>query len=238
MDHVLLINSGFSEICAGVIGKTGNYTDYSRDPSDIRRSEKEILRSATGIETAHIIFLNQVHGDRILEIDTPPVNDMTDAGDADALMTSTPGLCLVIRTADCVPVLFYDRKNLAIAAGHSGWRGTEKMICRNIAGRMREKYGTENRDLFVYILPSIGPDSYTVNRDVADLFSMDSVEKNGLIYLDLWQNIERGLKDEGVPSDNIFNTRLCNLENHESFFSHRKGDTGRNLNFIFLTHNS
>ena len=48
----------------------------------------------------------------------------------DALITKEPGCCICISTADCIPILLYDRKNQVVAAAHAGWRGTVNYISR------------------------------------------------------------------------------------------------------------
>ena len=108
----------------------------------------------------------------------------------------------------------------------------------NISGRcVREMvyiYGSDPADIRAFILPSIGPESYEVNGDVACHFPDNSAAVNGKIYVDLWGSVENSLKAEGVSSANIFNARVCNKVNHSDFFSHRHGDAGRNLNFAFM----
>ncbi|HNW28249.1 MAG TPA: peptidoglycan editing factor PgeF [Spirochaetota bacterium] len=225
----------FSGLAIGVIGKTANPVDYSADSAAIRAAEKELLGKATGLEARNIVALNQLHGDSIIMIHDKPEEDSLIFGEADGLMTAVGGICLVIRTADCVPVFAYDRKRRVLGAVHSGWRGTRLAIAGKMARLMKERYGSSPEDVHAWILPSIGPGSYTVGRDVADLFPRDITEQNGLIYLDLWQNIERSLVDEGIPRDNIFNAGMCTLKMKDEFFSYRAGDGGRNLNFGFLS---
>ena len=64
--------------------------------------------------------MHQLHSDIVHRLDEAPGGKL----EGDALMTNVPGLLLVIRTADCLPVLLVDAENRAVAAVHCGWRGT------------------------------------------------------------------------------------------------------------------
>jgi len=230
-DGVYRLTHPFPELEIGVAARSANPADYSGKPEAARRREKEFLEAVTGIGARDIVALDQEHGDTILFINEPPREERLIFGTADGLLTRLPGICLVIRTADCVPVFMYDPRRQALGAAHSGWRGTRLAIARTLAREMARRAGSEYPDLRVFILPAIGPSSYTVGRDVAGLFPRDTREKNGGIYLDLWGNIERTLADEGIPEENIFCARTCTLESNEELFSHRAGDRGRNLNY-------
>lgn len=229
------LRTPFSGLTIGVIAKSANPVDYTAGPAAIRAAEKELLSKATGLEPRNIVALDQRHGDSIIIVHDRPREDSLIFGEADGLVTMESGICLVIRTADCVPVFAYDRIRRVLGAVHSGWRGTRLAIAGKMARLMKDRYGSSPGDIHAWILPSIGPGSYTVGRDVADLFPRDITEKNGVIRLDLWGNIERSLIDEGIPRDNIFSAGMCTLQMKEEFFSYRAGDAGRNLNFGFLS---
>jgi YfiH family protein len=221
-------------LCIGVVAKSANTVVYGRDPAEAGAREKELLQRITGIRKKDILALNQMHGDTIITVDAPPAKEAPADGDADGFIISLPAVCIVIRTADCVPVFVFDRERRILGAVHSGWRGTRLSIARKLVNMMKERYGAENRDMLAYILPSIGPETYTVREDVAGLFPRDIDERDGLLYLDLWRNIERSLREEGLPDENIFNASVCTLKNQAGFFSYRGGDKGRNLNFGFM----
>ena len=227
------ISSPHADIAIGIAARSANSIDYSKELPDVRAREKMLLKSTTGINEDSIIFLNQVHGDNILTIEKPAIADSLYAGDADGMITGKPGICLVLRTADCVPVFIYDSKQGLLGAAHSGWRGTELRISARLVQKMKGM-GSEQNSLHAVILPSIGPNSYTVNMDVGGQFPGYIKKKNDQIYLNLWQSIEDSLKEEGIPGENIFNSQICCLENSDEFFSHRQGDLGRNLNYGYI----
>ena len=220
---------------AGVIGKEKNKIDCSGDIAGYRPFEKALVSSITGIPEKDIVFMRQVHEDSIMHIDRPPEKNELYAGDADGLITHCAGICIMIRTADCVPVFVFDPRRGIIGAAHSGWRSARLGICRKLLEKMKSLYGSDPHDVHAFILPSIGPDSYMVKSDVGDLFPDDIAVKDDNIYLNLWQNITKALMAEGVPGKNIFNAGICTLKNSDEFYSHRAGDTGRNLNFCYMS---
>ncbi|MFC1669521.1 peptidoglycan editing factor PgeF [Spirochaetota bacterium] len=233
-NNIYKIKSPFENISIGTIGKPANTVKYTNENPIIRKNEKKLLTSVTAIESKNTLFLNQVHGDTILLVDSYPEKDMPVHGDADGFITQLEDICLVIRTADCVPVFIFDSANKVIGAAHSGWKGCRLKISQKVITMMKNIFGSENRDMHVFILPSIGPDAYEVNEDVAKYFENHVVKKGSKIYVNLQQSIIDSLLDERIPKENIFNSKICNYSNNNEFFSHRQGDKGRNLNFAYM----
>ncbi len=228
------VNSGLSGLSVGVVGREINSIDYKTSYNKIRLSEKKILTGITGITSKKIAMLDQVHGNIIIHVVNMPSSELAAVGEADGLITPIKGIELVIRSADCVPVFLYDPVNEVLAAAHSGWKGTKLNIAGKCVRDMHYIYGSDPGNIRAFLLPSIGPDSYEVNEDVASHFPESTITKDGKLYVDLWNSIENSLKKAGVKGDNISNPRICNRINHSEFFSHRFGDMGRNLNFAFM----
>ncbi len=219
----------------GTIGKSGNRINYNNSFEEIRKNEKVLINRVTGIAPKNIIVLNQVHEDSIIQIDHLPEKDCLSYADADGMITDQTNLCLVIRTADCVPVIAYDSKNKVLGVAHSGWKGTRLSISSKLTEKMNAVYNSNFEDIYVYILPSIGPDSYSIQNDVAVFFKNYTSLKEGKIYLNLWRKIEDSLVKIGIPKKNIHKTHICTMQNNDDFFSYRAKDIGRNLNFAYTT---
>ncbi len=217
----------------GVIGKLANRTDYGLPDAAIRSRERDLLARSSGADPAQVHSLNQVHGDDIVQVDGAPAGVNGMAGDADGLITDIPGVCLVIRSADCVPVFAWDPSRRILGAVHSGWRGARLGIAGKLIREMKRR-GARREEIRAYILPSIGPESYTVGRDVADCFPGFTRERDGLILLDLWKSASESMVREGTAPGNIFNAGLCTLLGHDEFYSYRGGDAGRNLNYAMI----
>lgn len=226
--------SGEKQVCIGVAGKKANRIDYSLDDYTDRKNEKRFLSEILGIEKNAIVMVKQLHKDSIITLDKVPDNNDVYFAEGDAIITSVPNICLVIRSADCVPVFIYDKKNNILGAVHSGWRGCQLSISLKVLKRMVKNYGTEKEDVEVFILPSIGPESYTIGQDVAALFKDDIIHDSDKIFLNMWKNIEESLNHYGVSTEQIHNSQICTMKNQDEFFSYRNKDNGRNLNFSYL----
>ena len=218
----------------GVVGREINPINYQLPTNKIREEEKKILTAITGIAPQNIIMLNQIHSDKIIHVAENPTEDLPYIGDADGLLTKLHGILLVIRTADCVPVFLYDHKQKILGAVHSGWKGCHLNIAGKCVTEMVDKYASNPTDIEAFILPSIGPQSYEVNEDVAKFFPENRLTGDDKLYVDLWGAVEDSLKRAGIRHENIYNTKICNRINTSDFFSHRFGDLGRNLNFAFM----
>ncbi len=222
----------------GIAARRANTIDYSDESPRIRRREKELLGAHIGAPTRAILMLNQVHGDEIVDIETVPAGDPPTIADADGMITSLRDVCLVIRTADCVPVFVYDAARRVLGAAHSGWRGCRLDIAGKLVEHMVRRYGSCPGELDAFILPGIGPGSYTVNEDVASHFPGHLTWENGSIRLDLPGCILASLSRRGLSPDRILTAGRCTLEESDEFFSHRAGSSGRNLNFGLMPGNT
>ncbi|MDQ6675835.1 MAG: peptidoglycan editing factor PgeF [Acidobacteriota bacterium] len=161
---------------------------------------------------------HQVHGARVVVVDRPGP-----AGDADALVTNTPGLMLGIKTADCLPLLLIDTRRRAVAAVHAGWRGTAQGIAGAAIRAMQEKCETNPIDVVAALGPAIGRCCFEVGPEVAREFTgfdrelANAAEK---CHLDLRAINEWQLKEVGVEM--ILRNELCTVCEPEKFESFRR----------------
>lgn len=159
----------------------------------------------------------------------------------DALITNVPSLPLMLRFADCVPILFYDPVNRAIGITHAGWRGTVEKVAANTVRSMGEAFGSDPRDLRACIGPSIGPCCYEIGPDVRERVERAfgkadelMMLKHGSLHLDLWGANARILSELGVGEIEV--SGICTFEHTVDFFSWRreKTETGRFAALITL----
>lgn len=127
---------------------------------------RERFTKSIGASALKLIGLKQIHSCIIHAVDAPP--DQLLQGDA--LITRTPGVLLTVQTADCIPILLADTRTRAVAAIHSGWRGTVQRIAAKTVGRMRMLFGTDPADLIAAIGPGIARCCYEVGPDVVKEF--------------------------------------------------------------------
>jgi len=81
----------------------------------------------------------------------------TEFAEADGLITSEPGVGLLIQQADCQAVLLHDPEQRVIGAVHNGWRGSTLNIIAKTVAVMEDYYGVNPKNLKAVISPSLGP---------------------------------------------------------------------------------
>ncbi|ERK58071.1 hypothetical protein HMPREF1983_00905 [Gemella bergeri ATCC 700627] len=176
----------------------------------------------------NLAFNTQVHGASVRKIESK--DDLKNNGlEADGLITNLIKIPLLIFTADCVPLVFYDKIRNVVALAHAGWRGTYSNISQEIICAMVQDYNCDKKDIKVIIGPSISKENYEVSKELVDKFSVLNVadyyvEKNGKYYLDLWQINKELLVKSGVLEKNIIFSNLCTVKNNDKFFSYRKDE--------------
>ncbi|MEG1616351.1 MAG: peptidoglycan editing factor PgeF [Bacteroidales bacterium] len=209
-----------------------NLCDYTGDHPDhvalCRRQMADILN----LIPADFLFPRQVHGDGILVATSSQSfseDGMADSGEYDAVITATPGVCLGISTADCVPVLLYDPHKRVIAAVHAGWRGTVQHIVSKTVRRMSSEFGCLPCEIIAGIGPSISPAVFEVGEEVTDAFRQagfnevcSTSEIPGKGYVDLWEANKQDLLVSGVLPDHIEVAGLCTYSHSDKFFSARR----------------
>ena len=176
----------------------------------------------------HVIQPHQVHSDGIAVI-TDSTIDRDCLMGVDALVTNLVDCPIGVRTADCVPILVYDCVNRAVAAIHSGWRGTVKRIVQKVIREMNTQYGTCPQDIRTVIGPSIGPESFVVHGDVIEAFihsgfpidKMARQNKEDSYLVNLWEANKYLLEEIGVKGDNIQLSGICSYTHHDEFYSAR-----------------
>ena len=124
---------------------------------------------AIGADGMSLVAIEQIHSDVVHRI-TSATPTIPTVAKGDALLSDVPGILLAVQTADCVPILLADRRRRAVAAIHSGWRGTLLRIAAKTLGRMRMEFGTSPQDVVAAIGPSIGRCCYEVGSEVAAAF--------------------------------------------------------------------
>lgn len=196
-----------------------------------------------------VVQSHQVHGVRIALV---PQDGTTreELEGYDALITNERNLAIGVRTADCIPVLLYDPVHRAVAAVHSGWRGTLGRISQKTIFRMQREFGTEPENLKAVIGPGICGRCFQVGEEVVNLFREAGVDLDGFYswngpctegsmagghHLDLVEQNRRLLIENGVPEDAISISGICTYEDVRFFSARREGAAcGRIINSIKL----
>ncbi|XBQ17663.1 MAG: peptidoglycan editing factor PgeF [Oceanicaulis sp.] len=198
------------------------------DKSNVEENRRRVAEALGGVS---LVFANQVHGTNVLKVDAKPEGRWS-AGEGDALMTNVPGLALCAQTADCVPILLHDPANRAVAAVHSGWRGTVKGVLAATLNEMEIAYGTRPEQVQAVIGPAICKENYRVGPEVLEKFEVhfggldDALagprDEEGGAGLDVAEACRRQLMMAGVHEDFIVRLNHCTFADRERFFSCRR----------------
>ena len=191
-----------------------------------------------------IASLKQIHSTQVRVIDSPANAGAMSQGEGDALVTNQPQLLLVVRTADCVPVLLIDNELGVIGAIHAGWRGAVDGIVSKTIQTCVEHFGSHVSHLHVAIGPSIGPCCYEVDAPVIeplqthypDWLGVLKKTANGKGMLDLRRLIWHQVLASGISEQHVEKVEHCTHCRGDLFFSYRREGkvNGTMLNGIML----
>ncbi len=202
------------------------------DPEHVRVNHERIFE-CLGRPRENLTTTWQVHSANVIIAERPSVKGSYPQ--ADAMITSNQELTLVMRFADCVPIMVYDPITRSVGIAHSGWVGTVKKMALTLVHSMVEHFGSDPGNLMAGIGPSIGPDHYEVGVDVVrameQSFGDDAqahlIRRDSQVFLDLWSANQSLLTEAGVQ--NIERADICTACDLSEWYSHRgeSGNTGR-----------
>ncbi|OBB59346.1 laccase [Mycobacterium sp. 852013-51886_SCH5428379] len=215
---------------------TFNLGDHVGDDPKAVAANRRRLGTATGLGD-HLVWMNQVHSDRVVTV-TEPGDGPIDA--ADGLVTTTPGLGLVVVTADCVPVLLADARAGVIGAVHAGRVGAANGIVVRAVEAMRAA-GAHTDDISVLLGPAVSGRNYEVPEPMAAeveaaLPGSRTTTARGTAGLDLRAGIARQLAALGVTAVDV--DPRCTVADR-NLFSHRRAQregarTGRLASLVWM----
>ena len=185
------------------------------------------------------VWLRQTHGSAVatLTAGMPSVR----APLADAAVTREPGIVCAVLTADCLPVLFADRRGSAVGIAHAGWRGLCLGVLETTISAMGD-LGSHAGELVAWLGPAIGPARFEVGADVRDRFCDGDSDAHiwfaahapGKWLADLYGLARMRLSRAGVR--NVSGGGFCTHADEARFFSYRRDrDTGRMATTVWLT---
>ncbi len=197
---------------------------------------EQILKSFS-LEKKTIFLPIQKHTDNILIL-----ADNIKLEVADAVVTQRKDIFIGIQTADCVPILIFDKKRYVIGSIHAGWRGTASQIAKKTIEKIKKYFNSCSEDIFIAIGPSIRGCCYEVGSEVKNAVCKATGEGNYYTkkkehyYLDLVSANLIQLKASGIPEKNIWTSDDCTYCNPDKYFSYRysKSYEGSQGGFIGL----
>jgi len=225
------------------IFKSLNCGPGSSDNKENILKNLEIVSKQINNKSKKIVLLNQVHSNKFYFISkNSKLNNNKFEGDA--LITDKRNLPIAVLTADCAPILIYDKGKKMIAAIHAGWKGSYKDIIKKVVKFMIKK-GCSTQNITAAIGPCISSNNYEVKEDFKKMFIKK--DKQNIIffnrnkkknYFNLNKYIHSQLESLNIKKIDNINKDTFNAKNN--FFSARRSisrnenDYGRNISIIMI----
>jgi polyphenol oxidase len=217
----------YPTIAHGVSSKTFGPMVKLTDGLESFTASTVTFARSVGIDQPDIVCMNQIHSGKVYVVKNASRLTLPET---DGLITSQKHLPLAVRTADCLPVLFYDPKNEVIGVAHAGYKGLLNNILENMIQRFVSDFKSDPKDILIGIGPSIEMKCYQVGDDRIEefrkafpAFKNMFTEKGGKFYLDLRAVAQQCLKKEGILKEHIEVMNIC-TKCDENFYSYRRGD--------------
>ena len=234
-------HGGYSKGCYGEF----NINHYCGDSEEAIRQNRALLCQMLGIEDDCLLMPHQVHQTEIVAVDETflrlsAVERKARLEGVDALMTDVANVCIGVSTADCIPVLLFDKVHHAACAIHAGWRGTVKRIVEKAVETMTVVYGSRSADIMAQIGPGIHLESFEVGDEVYEAFAnegfvMETISKrypksdftaNSSMtqkwHIDLPECNRQQLLASGVPQSQIEVSPVDTYVQSDTYFSARR----------------
>ena len=200
----------------------------------------EFVSKKFNIEKKSLILMNQTHSN---EVEIIKSKNITGRVKCDAMLSNLNEIALSVLTADCIPILFLEKKNGIIGCIHAGWKGALSGVIENTFKKLKEMDGNI-KELAVSVGPCISQKNYEVKNDFYNEFIKKS-QNNESFFLkkdkntfnfDLRGFVNRKLIDLGVLE--IDNIEIDTFASDNDYFSHRRAkklghdDFGRCISVI------
>jgi len=212
----------------------------SKDQKENVEKNLHIVSEKFKIKKNSLILMHQTHSNKVEIIET---NNKLKKIKCDGMLTKTSGVALSVLTADCVPILFYEKSKEIIGCAHAGWKGALNGIIENTLKKLTEMDGNI-KQLIVSVGPCISQKNYEVKND----FYLEFIKKsknNDSFFLknekktfnfDLRGFVNKKFQDLGVSE--IDNVIIDSFASENEYFSHRRAkklghdDYGRCISVI------
>ena len=184
--------------------------------------EIDKITGGLSLKKENIFFLIQKHTDKVLVLKADLEPQV-----ADAVITKRKDILIGVQTADCLPILLFDKGKSIVGAIHAGWRGTAAQIVKKTLKSMSKFFNSSAEDIIVAIGPSIRWSCYEVGHEVKEAVCRATGEgtyykKNGKrYYLDLTSANIVQMGSLGIPEKNIWISDECTYCNPDKYYSYR-----------------
>ncbi|MEP6998651.1 MAG: peptidoglycan editing factor PgeF [Betaproteobacteria bacterium] len=211
-------------------GVGGTAIDFARDHPNAAAA-RALLRRFVPDEP---LWLAQSHGTAVVSVDVGHFG----TPEADGAVSHVPGHVCAVLSADCLPVLFADRRGSVVAAMHAGWRGLAAGALEASVGSMQ----AAPADLLAWLGPAIGPEAFEVGAEVHAAFCNRDpgagacfvATREGKWHADLYALARRALVRAGIDDAAIHGGGRCTYSETTKFYSYRRGGPDRSARMATL----
>ena len=247
-DEQIPVPHAFTTRLGGVsagIYESLNLSVRSRDDRAAVAENYDRLAALLGSRKEDMVFYRQVHGTAVHVVGPEDrLGDIFRLADmeGDGFATREKDVTLAVFAADCIPILFWDKLTGAVAAVHSGWRGT----AQDIAGRAVEilcSFASSSMHIRAAIGPGIGTCCFETGSEVPEALretlgseAADCIRSgvSGKYMVDLKEANRRLLLRAGLLPEHISVSPHCTMCEPELFWSHRFTEGKRGSQGAFI----
>jgi YfiH family protein len=229
----------YKKLLAFTTTKQTIHTKAARYSNSAKNREK--LAEVLQLDPGSLVFPKQTHTNCVANIGYAQTHELNDT---DALIANLKGKCLCVQTADCVPLLLFDKQQEVIAAVHAGWRGTVSKIVEKTLWKMKRDYHSQPENILCAIGPSISPEVYEVGDEVVEKVRQEiphaettlNKNKKGNYHFNLWEANRQIMLKNGILPQHIELSSYCSFLEKDKFYSARRDgvETGRMVSGIML----
>ena len=242
------VRHGFSTRKGGISPAPWDSLNLGVSRGDTMENVRENYRrfcAAIGVNVQNVVLSQQEHQDHLRLVTAADCGKglwwERDYRAVDGLLCNTPGIPLVVFSADCNVILLHDPVHRAIAAVHAGWRGTALGIAAKAVWEMHTQFGSDPTDIRAAIGPAIGKCCFETDADVP-LALRDALGEAAKPYMtrtgSKWHIDLKGinalwLRQEGLTQIDICD--LCTMCRTDLFWSHRKMGNARGVQAAMIS---
>ena len=204
------------------------------DAPELVMANRELLCKQLAL-TAEPVWLEQVHGTHVLNLDALSLAPAVDTLIADASYSRTVNQVCAIMTADCLPVLLCNQAGTEVAAAHAGWRG----LCDGVIEATAAQFSSPMDELIAYLGPAIGPQKFEVGVEVQQAFctlhpqaAVCFIPSGNKYLADIIGLAKLRLSLLGI--NHIYSADICTVSDTDYFSYRRDKVTGRMASLIWL----
>ncbi len=201
------------------------------DPQAVQRNLALLQKQVPAVP----VFLNQVHGTRVVRLTSADLQADAPQHTADACLTTEHGIACTAQVADCLPLLFAAPGG--VAAAHAGWRGLAGGVIEATVAALCEAVNCPPQQVHVWLGACIGPMQFEVGADVLAAFGNATLMQSSRFvprdatHPKKWlANLPQLARDrlQAVGVQHISGGTWCTASDPSRFFSYRRdGVTGR-----------